>query len=234
MIFSENRVPLFRIMLLPKFLRERLAARSTAAHRARRKMRQRESLIGVAWGARPKPGPASPANVSKRGLSARLYVPNQTLILVNARLPKDNLTAGNQGRPGGYGGLEPGSRGISLEGLVGFARRTVIQTHFCDLATHCARALPETSRPLIKRAQGRPGARCTRGPVCGLHKKGCTRAYRAAVNTRPSLRNGFTAYAVLSPETSSWLTPSLSVPLALLRQLDASNGRQDHTVLPYA
>ena len=104
MIFSENRYPLFRIMLLPKFLRERQAARSTAAHRARRKMRQRESLIGVAWGARPKPGPASPANVSKRGLSARLYVPNQTLILVNARLPKEILTAGNQGRPGGYGG----------------------------------------------------------------------------------------------------------------------------------
>ena len=54
------------------------------------------------------------------------------------------------------------------------------------------------------------------------------------MNTRPSLRNGFTAYAVLSPETSSWLTPSPSVQLALLRQLDACNGRQDHTVLPYA
>src|ERR1700704_5855531 len=39
-------------------------------------MRQRESLIGVAWGARPKPGPDSPANVSKRGLFARHYVPN--------------------------------------------------------------------------------------------------------------------------------------------------------------
>ncbi|WP_212038546.1 hypothetical protein, partial [Bradyrhizobium sp. JYMT SZCCT0428] len=31
-----------------------------------------------------------------------------------------------------------------------------------------------------------------------------------------------------------WLTPSLPFPLALLRQLDACNGRQDHTVLPYA
>ena len=50
----------------------------------------------------------------------------------------------------------------------------------------------------------------------------------------PSLRNGFTAYAVISPETSSWLTPSPPVQLALLRQLDACNGRQDHTVLPYA
>ena len=79
-----------------------------------------------------------------------------------------------------------------------------------------------------------PDARCTRGLVCGLHKTKCTRAYRAAENTRPSLRNGFTAYAVISPETSSWLTPSLAFPLALLRQLDACNGRQDHTVLPYA
>src|SRR5688572_33314249 len=62
----------------------------------------------------------------------------------------------------------------------------------------------------------------------------CTRAYRAAVNTRPSLRNGFTAYAVISPETSSWLTPSPPVQLALSRRLDTCNGCQDHTVLPYA
>src|ERR1700730_8336663 len=41
----------------------------------------------VAWEARPKPRPASPANMSKRGLSARLYAPNQTLIMVNRRLP---------------------------------------------------------------------------------------------------------------------------------------------------
>ena len=29
-----------------------------------------------------------------------------------------------------------------------------------------------------QRAQGRPGARCTRGLACGLHKTKCTRAYR--------------------------------------------------------
>ena len=32
------------------------------------------------------------------------------------------------------------------------------------------------------------------------HSKSCTRAYRAAGAFRPSLRNGFTAYFVLSPE----------------------------------
>jgi hypothetical protein len=29
-----------------------------------------------------------------------------------------------------------------------------------------------------ERAQGRPGARCTRGLVCDVHKRKCTRAYR--------------------------------------------------------
>ena len=70
-------------------------------------MRQRESSLGVAWGARRKPGLASPANMSKRGLSARHSVPNQTLSLVNFRLPKGNVAAANPGRPGGYG-LGPG------------------------------------------------------------------------------------------------------------------------------
>jgi hypothetical protein len=51
---------------------------------------------------------------------------------------------------------------------------------------------------LFKEAQGRPGARCTRDLVCGLHKEICTRAYGAAENTQPSLRNGFTAYNALS------------------------------------
>jgi hypothetical protein len=34
------------------------------------------------------------------------------------------------------------------------------------------------SPPRKQRAQGRPGARCTRGLVCKLHKKMRTRAYR--------------------------------------------------------
>src|SRR5215470_3559708 len=43
-------------------------------------------------------GPASPANMSKRGLFARLYVPNQTLIIVKTRLPKENLIGRKEGR----------------------------------------------------------------------------------------------------------------------------------------
>jgi hypothetical protein len=33
-------------------------------------------------------------------------------------------------------------------------------------------------RPKKKRAQGKPGARCTRGLVCNVHKEMRTRAYR--------------------------------------------------------
>jgi hypothetical protein len=94
MIFSENRLPLFRIMLCPnppgandcRFHRRAPGAAVSASARA---------LFCTAWEARPKPRPASPANMSKRGLSARLYASNQTLIMVNTRLPKGILTAGN-------------------------------------------------------------------------------------------------------------------------------------------
>jgi hypothetical protein len=116
-------LPLFRIMLCPKSSgSEGLPVPQPRIGRGC--MRQRESLIGVAWGARPKPGPASPANMSKQGLSARHYVPNQTLIMVNARLPKGNSAAGNQGNPGGYGGG------------TGFPRPT--------------RSLPQCSLPLVR------------------------------------------------------------------------------------
>src|SRR4030088_78408 len=43
---------------------------------------------------RLKPRPASPANMSKRGLRARLYAPNQTLIMVNAPLPAEDFGDG--------------------------------------------------------------------------------------------------------------------------------------------
>ena len=98
------------------------------------------------------------------------------------------------------------------------------------------------ARPSKERAQGMPDARCTRGLVRNVHRKMCTRAYRAAEAIRHSLRNGFTAYAALSPATNSschrhrriedfaepgWARENL-------RRLDTSNGCQDHTVLPYA
>src|SRR5256885_8216964 len=55
------------------------------------------------------------------------------------------------------------------------------------------------SSPSNQRAQGMPGARCTRGLVCQIVHYRRTRAYRAAEAVRHPLRNGFTAYFVLSP-----------------------------------
>ena len=61
--------------------------------------------------------------------------------------------------------------------------------------------------------------------------------------TRPSLRDGWTAYAVLSREPSSFWPPSPSqkspAPRRLTQMphppgLDRSNDGRDHTVLPYA
>ena len=81
-----------------------MAAGSTAARRARRFCASARASGLSHGGPAESRALASPANMSKRGLSARHSVPNQTLSIVNIRLPKDNLTAGSPGRTGGYGG----------------------------------------------------------------------------------------------------------------------------------
>ena len=50
-----------------------------------------------------------------------------------------------------------------------------------------------------KRAQGRPGARCTRGLACKGREEDAHEHTGSAEAVRPSLRNGFTAYFALSP-----------------------------------
>ena len=88
--------------------------------------------------------------------------------------------------------------------------------------------------PSKQRAQGRPGACCTRGPVCDFAQtKTCTRAYRAARAFRPSLRNGFTAYFVLFPENG--FLASVAAKEALpLPDLAPAPRRPNHTTSPYA
>ena len=44
-----------------------------------------------------------------------------------------------------------------------------------------------------------PGARCTRGLVCKYVQRNAHEHTGSAEAVRPSLRNGFTAYFVLSP-----------------------------------
>src|SRR4249920_2157977 len=76
-------------------------------------------------------------------------------------------------------------------------------------------------------------ARCT--------KKSAHEHTGSAEAVRHSLRNGFTAYAVLSSATNSSChrRPRIQTGLSpvgptRLRELSISNGCQDHTVLPYA
>src|SRR3954453_1756214 len=65
--------------------------------------------------------------------------------------------------------------------------------------TKCPSFARNSLPALSKRAQGRPGARCTRGLVCNVHKKCAHEHTGPAESIRPSLRNGFTAYGALSP-----------------------------------
>jgi hypothetical protein len=70
------------------------------------------------------------------------------------------------------------------------------------------RALPEFCQDMCssekQRAQGRPGARCTRGLVCKMHKKRRTRAYRfSGGNPAFPARMVLTVSFVLSSATNS-------------------------------
>src|SRR4249920_2075091 len=94
----------------------------------------------------------------------------------------------------------------------------------CDFAIS-RHVLPEVCIfvcPLRKqRAQGRPGARCTRGLVCKVRNKNAHEHTGSAGASRPSLRSGFTAYFVLSPVNGSIATVVPQEAL-LPKELDAS------------
>ncbi len=114
---------------------------------------------------------------------------------------------------------------------------------------HTSLAFPRRASPGLcksfrpkKRAQGMPGARCTRGLVCKVVRRNAHEHTGSAEAIRHSPRNGFTAYAVLSPATNSschrhrriggFARPGWACNN--LRRFDTSNGCQNHTVLPYA
>src|SRR3982074_2687909 len=58
--------------------------------------------------------------------------------------------------------------------------------------------------PLPRREQGMPGARCTRGLVCKIVRKGAHEHTGSAETLRHPPRNGFTAYGALSSATNSF------------------------------
>ena len=112
---------------------------------------------------------------------------------------------------------DPVRRGFSAQSStsLGYWVARVAIAHWRDdigiwfrvLAARCARALHGTSRPRNQRAQGMPDARCTRGLMRNVHRK-CAHEHtgqRRAI--RHSLRNGFTAYNVISPVSRVLLPP---------------------------
>jgi hypothetical protein len=79
-----------------------------------------------------------------------------------------------------------------------------------------------TSCPLkIQRAQGMPGARCTRSLACEKVKSTRASHHRFTETVRHSLRDGFNAYFVLSPVTGLFCHRRLRNSF---RKLDASVG----------
>jgi hypothetical protein len=99
-------------------------------------------------------------------------------------------------------------------------------------ATHCARVLQihapqkkEGAGDPQQRARGRPGARCTRGLACkDAHKKCAHEHTGSAEAVRPSLRNGFTAYFVLSPARPGLFVTVASVMRSIIANLTPATG----------
>jgi len=118
-----------------------------------------------------------------------------------------------------------------------------VQTYFRVPAARFARVLLSASRSRIKgagkaRCRPAPTVRCARVAQKELHS-----GIQVKPNTRPSLRDGRTAYAVISREPNSFWPPS---PYGSYRhragwrrcrirkELGRSDDGRDHTVLPYA
>ena len=77
---------------------------------------------------------------------------------------------------------------------------TVVRMRVRILAARSARSCALAMPSKTKRAQGKPGALSTRDRVHKMH----TGDRKVRRNTRPSLRNGFTAYSALFPEPNSF------------------------------
>src|ERR1700744_3577736 len=115
-------------------------------------------------------------------------------------------------------------------------------THLRILATGFARVLQITS-PEKRRGRTRPSKR-GRGEDRVRAAPAVSRAMRSrehahehtgsAEAVRPSLRNGFTAYFVLSLVTGLVCHHRPREALASLKNLTPASGRQDHTTSPYA
>jgi hypothetical protein len=105
--------------------------------------------------------------------------------------------------------------------------------YLCLLAAPIARGLHFLCPPRIQRAQGRPGARCTRDLVCNCAQKTRTRAYRYRRNT-PAFPAQW-LYGLLRALPGERLFCHRRLREAsLLSDLMPAPRHQDHTTSPYA
>jgi hypothetical protein len=89
----------------------------------------------------------------------------------------------------------------------------------------------QISSPSNQRAQGKPGARCTRGLVCKIVQKTAHEHTGSAETLRPSLRNGFNGLYRALPGERLFATVALRV---FSQDLTPAPRCQDHTILPSA
>ena len=112
------------------------------------------------------------------------------------------------------------------------ASRNDDETYFHILATAFVRGLPFRSLPRNKRAQGRPGARCTRGLVCNVHQKK-THTSIQVKRKHSGLPCAMARRLIRAlPGDRAFLPPSPAWKIP--RGLTPASGRQDHTTSPYA
>ena len=97
--------------------------------------------------------------------------------------------------------------------------------------------------PFNQEGAGNAGRRLAPAVSCAGCTQKCAHEHTGTAGAaRHSLRDGFTAYTELSLETNSFCLHRRRIEGSSkpgwisqnLRRLDASNGRQNHTVLPYA
>src|SRR5437588_2590909 len=101
------------------------------------------------------------------------------------------------------------------------------------LAARLARGLQIRWPSQKQRAQGKPGADCTRGLVCQTHSNRRTRAYRFSRNSPAFPAQWFYGLYRALPGERACLPPS-PPRSSLLKNLAPASRRQDHTTSPYA
>jgi hypothetical protein len=89
-------------------------------------------------------------------------------------------------------------------------------------------------RPLLKRAQGKPGARCTRGLVCNGRNRNAHEHTGSAEALRLSLRDGLRLIRALPGETRLCCHRPRKDACAHFTRGHRPLGRQNHTISPSA